>query len=152
MPFVGGGELYKILKSKKILPEATVKFYATQIIIGIGKLHEQNIMHRDLKLENLLVDERGYIKIIDFGLAKMLVEGQDARTYCGTMEYFAPEVIARTGHDMSVDWWAVGVLIFEMLFSVTPFFNKSRKVLLSKIRSSKVVFPDRKMFNIQYSD
>ena len=152
LPFVGGGELYRIFKQKKILPENVVKFYATQIIVALGKLHERGIVHRDIKLENVMVDTNGYIKIIDFGLAKYLDHGESAMTFCGTAEYFAPEVITRTGHDRMVDWWAVGVLIFEMLFGTSPFFNPNRQVLMSKIKSARVVFPSRAHFNIEYSD
>ena len=72
MPFINGGELYKIFQERKRFSEDIVKFYAAQIIVGIGKLHEKGIMHRDLKLENIMVDSTGYIKIIDYGLAKML--------------------------------------------------------------------------------
>ncbi len=72
MPFVRGGELYKVFLSQKRLPEEVVKFYAAQIVLAIGELHSKGIMHRDLKLENILVDERGYLKIIDYGLAKII--------------------------------------------------------------------------------
>ena len=73
-------------------------------------------MHRDLKLENIMVDENGYIKIIDFGLSKILTTDQVATTQCGTAEYFAPEVLRSQGYGKNVDWWAVGILIYEMLF------------------------------------
>lgn len=75
MPFVRGGELYKVFQSKKRFPESDVKFYAAQIILAIGELHKKGIMHRDLKLENIMVDEDGYLKLIDYGLAKTLGEG-----------------------------------------------------------------------------
>ena len=109
-------------------------------------------MHRDLKLENIMIDETGYIKIIDYGLAKILKEGSVAMSYCGTPEYLAPEMINSSGHDLSVDWWAVGILLYEMLIGVTPFFNRNRNVLMSKIKHSKIVFPDRKTYKIAYSD
>ena len=76
LPFIAGGELYKIVKKRRVLDEPTVKFYAAQIVIGLGKLHERGIIHRDVKLENVMVDSNGYIKIIDFGLAKMLDEDE----------------------------------------------------------------------------
>jgi serine/threonine protein kinase len=93
MPFIKGGELYKIFKMKKRLPEDVVRFYAMQIIMAIGYLHSKGIMHRDLKLENILVDEDGYLKIIDYGLAKTLQESSVTKTFCGTPEYLAPEMV-----------------------------------------------------------
>jgi serine/threonine protein kinase len=120
--------------------------------IAIGYLHMKGIVHRDLKLENILVDEDGYIKIIDYGLAKMLGDDEEASSFCGTPEYLAPEMVSQSGHDKGVDWWALGVLIYEMLIGVTPFFNKNKNMLLNKIKNAKVVFPDRKKYKIDYSD
>lgn len=143
MPFVKGGELYSHFVRNKRFPEEAVKFYAVQIVLAIGYLHEQGIVHRDLKLENILINEDGYLKIIDFGLAKMLKDQEETMTFCGTPEYLAPEVVGHKGHDKAVDWWAVGVLIYEMLIGVTPFYNKNRNLMLSKIQFAKIVFPDK---------
>lgn len=152
MPYVKGGELYTHLTKSKRFPEEVVRFYATQIILGLGYLHNEGIVHRDLKLENILIDEDGYIKIIDFGLAKILKNEEETMTYCGTPEYLAPEVISHKGHHKSVDWWAVGILIYEMMIGVTPFYNKNRNMMLSKIQFAKIVFPDKTKYKIDYSD
>jgi len=152
MPFIKGGELYKILKEFKKLSEDVVRFYIVQIIMAIGYLHKKGIMHRDLKLENILVDEKGYIKIIDYGLAKTFSEGDLAKTFAGTPEYLAPEMINKQGHDYSVDWWAVGILMYEMLIGVTPFYSRSLNILFKKINTQPVVFPDKKLYKVEYSD
>ena len=152
MPFIRGGELYKHFLTSKRFPEEVVKFYAYQIALAIGHLHSKDIIHRDLKLENILVDEEGYLKIIDFGLAKILKEDETTDTFCGTPEYLAPEMVSQRGHDKNVDWWALGVLIYELLVGVSPFYNRNRNVMLSKIKASRVVFPDPKKFKISISE
>ena len=106
--------------------EDTIKFFITQVIMGIGRLHENGIMHRDLKLENLMLDINGYVKIIDFGLAKRLNPQDVANTVCGTPFYYAPELISLQSYDKSVDWWAIGILMFEMLTGKVAFFSLNR--------------------------
>lgn len=135
MEYVEGGELHHIFNRQKLFKEDAVRFYTAQIVLGIGKLHENGVCHRDLKLENVMVAANGYLKIVDFGLAKMLGRGQVANSFCGTAEYFAPEMIKKAGHDSAVDWWAVGILIFEMLFGTTPFFSRNKRRIYKKIVS-----------------
>jgi len=94
----------------------------------------------------------GYLKIIDFGLAKMLDQDGATKTYCGTPEYLAPEMIQQVGHNFSIDWWALGILIYEMRIGVTPFFNKNKNLLLTKIQRAKVIFPDKDKYKLDYSN
>ena len=110
-----------------------------------------DILHRDLKLENIMIDEKGYLKLIDFGLAKIVKNNEVTMSFCGTPEYLAPEMVVGKGHGKAVDWWAVGVLIYEMLIGITPFYNRSRNMMLLKIQSSKIIFPDKAKYNIAYS-
>ena len=123
MPFIQGAELYKLLMKQKTFPEEVVKFYAIQIIIAVGYLHEKGVVHRDLKLENILLNSDGFIKLIDFGLAKTITGKDLAKSKCGTPMYMAPELFDKTGHNKDVDWWALGVLMYEMLVGKTPFFD-----------------------------
>ena len=150
MPFINGGELYKVFSKFKRFPEDIVKFIGTQIILGLGALHEQGYMHRDMKLENIMIDQNGYIKLIDFGLAKLI--GHEATTLCGTAEYMAPEMVSEVGHEFAVDWWATGILLYEMVVGITPFFNKNRYQLFENIKGKRPKFPDRSRYSIEYSD
>jgi len=85
-------------------------------------VHKSKILYRDLKPENILLDEFGYIKLADFGIAKQAIE---SNTFCGSPEYISPEMIQGTGHDHTLDWWALGTLIYEMLVGVPPYYDKN---------------------------
>ena len=102
-------------------------------------LHSKSIVYRDLKPENLLIGSDGYLKVTDFGLAK-LVEGK-TYTLCGTPEYLAPEIVLNKGHDKAVDWWAMGVLMYEMLVGVDPFASDDPIEVYQKALSGKISFP-----------
>lgn len=150
--FLRGGELYKHFLKKRRFQEEEAKFYAAQIALAIGHLHKQNILHRDLKLENIMINGDGYVKVIDFGLAKIINDDKLAMSFCGTPEYLAPEMVKQEGHDKAVDWWSLGILIYEMTIGVTPFFSKSRLTLINNIKKEEVIFPDKKKYKIEYSD
>ncbi|XP_062343988.1 cAMP-dependent protein kinase catalytic subunit PRKX isoform X2 [Cinclus cinclus] len=113
MEYVPGGELFSYLRNMGRFNNSTGLFYSTEIICAIEYLHSKEIVYRDLKPENILLDKEGHIKLTDFGFAKKLVDR--TWTLCGTPEYLAPEVIQSKGHGRAVDWWALGILIFEML-------------------------------------
>jgi len=128
MQFVQGGELFKHLSEQRRFSEARVKFYAAQIAMALGYLHSSKIYYRDLKPENILLGLDGYILLADFGLAKINTHESDAEpnSFCGTPEYLSPEMIVGSGHDHTLDWWALGVLIYEMIIGIPPFYHKNQ--------------------------
>ncbi len=132
--------------------EANAKFYAAQIALALGELHRNKIIYRDMKPENILLDVDGYIALADFGLAKIVEDNQSAMTFCGTPEYISPEIVNGVGHNKQVDWWGLGVLLYEMLIGIPPFHNKNQHVLFQYITTKEVIFPDPKKYNIIISD
>ncbi|XP_059479856.1 cGMP-dependent protein kinase, isozyme 2 forms cD5/T2 isoform X2 [Neocloeon triangulifer] len=116
-----GGELWTILRDRGHFDDSTTRFYTACVVEAFDYLHSRNIIYRDLKPENLLLDVNGYVKLVDFGFAKKLVHGRKTWTFCGTPEYVAPEVILNRGHDISADYWSLGVLMFELLTGTPPF-------------------------------
>ena len=97
-------------------------FYAAEIALGLFYLHDNGIIHRDIKLDNVMLDKDGHAKIADFGLCKENIQGDAvATTFCGSPDYIAPEIIQRKPYDKNVDWWALGILMFEMLIGTSPF-------------------------------
>ncbi|XP_066137909.1 cGMP-dependent protein kinase, isozyme 2 forms cD4/T1/T3A/T3B isoform X3 [Euwallacea fornicatus] len=116
-----GGELWTVLRDKGYFDDTTTRFYTACVVQAFDYLHSRNIIYRDLKPENLLLDAKGYVKLVDFGFAKKLHAGRKTWTFCGTPEYVAPEVILNKGHDISADYWSLGVLMFELLTGTPPF-------------------------------
>ncbi|KAL6427872.1 hypothetical protein ACFW04_008364 [Cataglyphis niger] len=116
-----GGELWTVLRDKGHFDDSTTRFYTACVVEAFDYLHSRNIIYRDLKPENLLLDNQGYVKLVDFGFAKRLDHGRKTWTFCGTPEYVAPEVILNKGHDISADYWSLGVLMFELLTGTPPF-------------------------------
>nr|XP_020658843.1 cGMP-dependent protein kinase 2 [Pogona vitticeps] len=116
-----GGELWSILRDRGSFDDTTTKFCVACVTEAIEYLHSISVIYRDLKPENLILDAQGYIKLVDFGFAKKIGAGQKTWTFCGTPEYVAPEVILNKGHDFSVDFWSLGILVYELLTGSPPF-------------------------------
>ncbi|KAI4830410.1 hypothetical protein KUCAC02_002040 [Chaenocephalus aceratus] len=142
LDFLRGGDLFTRLSKEVMFTEEDVKFYLAELALALDHLHSLGIIYRDLKPENILLDEEGNIKITDFGLSKEAID-HDKRAYsfCGTIEYMAPEVVNRRGHTQSADWWSFGVLMFEMLTGTLPFQGKDRKETMALILKAKLGMP-----------
>ncbi|XP_037052473.1 cAMP-dependent protein kinase catalytic subunit 3 [Bradysia coprophila] len=134
--YVVGGELFSYLRNAGRFNSSTANFYASEIVLALEYLHSMSIVYRDLKPENLLIDRDGHLKITDFGFAKKLKDR--TWTLCGTPEYLAPEIIQSKGHNRAVDWWALGVLIYEMLVGYPPFYDDNPFGIYEKILSGKI--------------
>ena len=140
-PFMKGGDLYHKLKQDGHLPEDLVKFYAAQVAIALDHLHEYGIAYRDLKPENILIDEDGYIKLCDFGACIHFQGTKKETSFAGSPEYASPEMITYEGHNIMSDWWSFGILIYELLYGITPFFNKDKNRMYELIETGELKFP-----------
>ncbi|KAG8246997.1 cAMP-dependent protein kinase catalytic subunit beta-like [Homalodisca vitripennis] len=140
MPHIPGGDLYTHMRKFGKFDEAQAQFYAAQVILAVEFLHYLNFIYRDIKLENILIDHTGYLKLTDFGFCKKLEKGR-TYTLCGTPEYIAPEVLLHKGYGLSADWWSVGILIFEMNAGFTPFYSRNVVKLYNKILGCRFKIP-----------
>jgi len=149
MEKVMGGEFFIYLQSREdACSEDEGRFYAACVIQAFEYMHAQGYMYRDLKPENLLIDSTGYLKVTDYGFAKKLVTGK-SYTMCGTPEYLAPEIINQNGHGHAVDWWALGVLIFEMCTQDTPFGAEDQMMILNNINTITINWLSAKHLSVK---
>nr|XP_009684056.1 PREDICTED: ribosomal protein S6 kinase beta-2-like [Struthio camelus australis] len=139
---LSGGELFMQLEREGIFLEDTACFYLSEITLALGHLHSNGIIYRDLKPENIMLNSQGHIKLTDFGLCKESIhDGAVTHTFCGTIEYMAPEILVRSGHNRAVDWWSLGALMYDMLTGSPPFTAENRKKTIDKILKGKLVLP-----------
>jgi len=142
LEYLSGGELFMHLEREGIFIEETAWFYVAEITLALEHLHRQGIIYRDLKPENILLDAQGHVKLTDFGLCKESIdESTVTHTFCGTIEYMAPEILTRSGHGKAVDWWSLGALMYDMLTGAPPFTAENRKKTIEKILKGKLNLP-----------
>ena len=140
MDICTGGELFTHLLQQRQFSEKLAKFYLCEILLGFRYLHERNIVYRDIKPENILVDMDGHIRIADFGLAKMIPEGDRSHSFCGSPEYLSPEMLLNNdGHDRRLDIYCLGVLLYEMLTGLPPFYDDDHQRMFEKILKDDLV-------------
>ena len=150
MDYIEGGELFSLLRKSHKFPVPVAKFYAAEVILAIDYLHENDIIYRDLKPENILLDKYGHIKLTDFGFAKYCPGV--TFTIVGTPDYIAAEIIQTKGYNKSVDWWSLGILIYEMLAGFTPFYDSNTLKTYDNILNATLRFPSSKNFTPEVID
>ena len=138
--YIPGGYLSTLLKSHKRFNIKDSKFYLASLITIIDYLHKKNIIHRDLRPENILINKNGYIKLADFSFVKR-VENEYTYSACGIPEYYSPEMINKSGYNKSTDFWGLGVILYEMIIGCTPFMDQDPMKIYQKINKAKVSFP-----------
>ncbi|GAA6109978.1 RAC-gamma serine/threonine-protein kinase isoform X1, partial [Tachysurus ichikawai] len=142
MEYVNGGELFFHLSRERVFSEDRTRFYGSEIVSALDYLHSAKIVYRDLKLENLMLDKDGHIKITDFGLCKEgITDAATMKTFCGTPEYLAPEVLEDNDYGRAVDWWGLGVVMYEMMCGRLPFYNQDHEKLFELILMEEIKFP-----------
>nr|XP_023680504.1 RAC-beta serine/threonine-protein kinase isoform X1 [Paramormyrops kingsleyae] len=142
MEYANGGELFFHLSRERVFTEDRARFYGAEIVSALEYLHSRDVVYRDLKLENLMLDKDGHIKITDFGLCKEgITDGATMKTFCGTPEYLAPEVLEDNDYGRAVDWWGLGVVMYEMMCGRLPFYNQDHERLFELILMEEIRFP-----------
>jgi serine/threonine protein kinase len=140
MELLLGGEIFTHLRKLGSFEESWTRFYSGSVLAAFAIMHQKGMAYRDLKPENLVLDDKGYCKMVDLGLAKHIVDGK-AWTLCGTPDYLAPEIILNEGHNIAVDYWALGVLIYEMVCGVPPFYAEEAMEIYERILNGTVPIP-----------
>lgn len=143
LDFMQGGELFYHLKKQSRFTEETAKFYAAEVLLGLEDVHSQGYIYRDLKPENILLDKEGHVKLADFNLATKPEDEINKKTVCGTPEYISPEVLNGKEQNLQLDYWGLGILLYEMLEGKSPFYSKSIDKLFRNISKAKYSVPDR---------
>jgi serum/glucocorticoid-regulated kinase 2 len=143
LAFVNGGELFHHLQQEQRFSEERSRFYSAELLLALEHLHTLDVVYRDLKPENILLDYNGHIALCDFGLCKVnMKDGNRTNTFCGTPEYLAPEILSGHGYDRTIDWWTLGILLYEMMAGLPPFYDERTDKMYDKILHDPLIFPE----------
>jgi serine/threonine protein kinase len=144
LDYCNGGDLAKHLQKEKRFSEERAKFYIAEITLALENLHKRDIIFRDLKPDNIVIDSEGHAMLTDFGLSKegVLQHHTGAESFCGSVAYLAPEMLKRCGHGKAVDWYLLGVLFYEMLVGVPPYYSTSREKMFVNIQKAPLKIPN----------
>ncbi|KOG97442.1 putative protein kinase YPK2 [Saccharomyces eubayanus] len=143
LAFINGGELFYHLQHEGQFSLARSRFYIAELLCALDSLHKLDVIYRDLKPENILLDYQGHIALCDFGLCKLNMKDNDKTdTFCGTPEYLAPEILLGQGYNKTVDWWTLGILLYEMMTGLPPYYDENVPVMYKKILQQPLLFPD----------
>jgi serum/glucocorticoid-regulated kinase 2 len=141
LDYYEGGELFFHLKKRRRFPEDVARIYVAEIAMALGHLHSLSVVYRDLKPENILLSDAGHVCLTDFGLSKDMAPDDTAHTFCGTPEYLAPEIVSGVGHTKAVDWWSLGILLYELTVGIPPFYSQNVNEMYNKIQHGVLRFP-----------
>lgn len=141
--YMQGGDLFYHLQKNRRFNDKKTQFYVAEIILALQDMHKRGIIYRDLKLENIMLDHEGHVKLTDFGLCRLGIKKDNmAYSFVGTPEYLAPEIIKGSGYGRETDFWSLGTIMYEMLVGRSPFFNKNTEKMLENILFKDIDFKD----------
>jgi serine/threonine protein kinase len=134
MDYYSGGDLGKAISRRKNFTEEEARKYICEMILAIEALHKNMIIFRDLKPDNVVLDAEGHCRLADFGLSKEGIYNNITESFCGSVAYLAPEVLSKQGHSRTVDWYLLGVLLYELIVGLPPYYNTKKEVLFDNIK------------------
>lgn len=142
LDYCPGGDLSEYLNVERRFNEYKARIYMAEILLALEHLHQNGIIYRDLKPDNVVLDNEGHALLTDFGLSKENMYEQNTSSFCGSYAYLAPEMIRRTGHGKSVDWYLLGVFLYEMLVGIPPYYDHDRDIMFENILNSTLELPN----------
>ena len=134
MDYYPGGDLGKLISKKRSIPEEEARKYICELILAFEALHKNMIVFRDLKPDNVVLDSEGHCRLTDFGLSKEGIYNNTTGSFCGSVAYLAPEILSKQGHSRTVDWYLLGLLLYELIVGLPPYYNSKKEVLFDNIK------------------